>query len=113
MSWFLTGLRRLHGPPPTPRRERLEIRDGRWRLQQQLALAGAGGAPDWSSAGGLGRKEVGGEVRNLGGAVIRTVAIVNGEPQTQLELTEGERRGQGALLIEAEGKGLPSPLPGA
>eukprot|EP00887_Chlorella_sp_A99_P006661 scaffold3.g6661.t1 len=67
--------------------ERLVINLKTWRLEQQLALLDKGRA-DWSDAAHTTR-EAGGRSLDLSGARLSVGAIVNGQPQYQLELLEG------------------------
>jgi hypothetical protein len=68
-------------------RESLEVGPRRWRLRQALALAGAGGAPDWGA--GRAAKEASGATADLDGAAVEVKGYVNGEPRGQLALRQG------------------------
>lgn len=82
-------------------RERLEINLRRWELEQQLALVDRG-VPQWSDTAKTTRRE-GGRTEDLAGARVDVVAYVNGVPQTQLELVEGEALGWVAGLAGLAG----------
>ncbi len=68
-------------------RESLEVGPRRWRLRQALALARAGGAPDWGA--GRAAKEVAGATADLDSAAVEIKGYVNGEPRGQLALRQG------------------------
>lgn len=68
-------------------KENIEIGQQKWRISQHLPFVKAG-KPKWSAGG----KELEGRTRDLQGASMVTAALVNGEPQTHIRLTEGVRQ---------------------
>jgi hypothetical protein len=83
-------------------RERLAFGPSRFRLAQELALLSGDGQPGF---GGPGEGVVEGDTAQLLGARVVTTVVVNGEPQTAIEIINGAqtaRFGEGLGLAEQQ-----------
>ncbi|KXZ55099.1 hypothetical protein GPECTOR_3g253 [Gonium pectorale] len=84
-------------------RERLAVGRKRWRLAQQLALLGSEGQADFLE--GQNERLQEGSSANLTAARVVTIAFINGNPQTAIEILEGANRyrmGEGLETVEQQ-----------